>query len=434
MAETEIFILNYNGNEYLKECLDSLLGVDYKKEDFAINVIDNASPLSPKEIIDKYENVNFFPLRENNGFSKGNNLGVKLRINNLKEKNQEEPKYIVFLNNDVRVEKDFLKYPINILKEDERIGVVGVKSLFYDKLVKLTFDIEGESEKNIFLKPQEELSENINNKNRFKLKNSFKDNNHYNINNKSQLFVPIKDNNEKQALFSFVLKNKSNEKQIIKIYVNDGESFSLNIEMEPQSTKSLSLKFLSIDYKTFIQNAGSFITERWEAGDIGFLEHDGKEFNEPKNIPAVCGVSMFIRFPIFKKLGGFEEKTFAYFEDTDLSVRAKKLGYSCFYEPRSVINHIHCGSGVEFSEYFNQNVSWSFFIFQSKYAGFLAWNKTLLKYIYYAAREFRTYVYDESFEGKAHLKTLGRFVKQLPYFLKNRILSYTLNKRKLREP
>ena len=45
-----------------------------------------------------------------------------------------------------------------------------------------------------------------------------------------------------------------------------------------------------------------------------------------------------------------------YYEDVDLSLRLQRLGYKIFFEPKSVLYHIHSGSSKEWSALFNYNV------------------------------------------------------------------------------
>ncbi len=60
---------------------------------------------------------------------------------------------------------------------------------------------------------------------------------------------------------------------------------------------------------------------------------------EPAAVGAVSGAAFVIRRDLFVKLGGFDAAFFMYFEDTDLSLRARLLGYECRYVPEAVIYH-----------------------------------------------------------------------------------------------
>jgi hypothetical protein len=63
------------------------------------------------------------------------------------------------------------------------------------------------------------------------------------------------------------------------------------------------------------------------------------ELNELSEVGAVSGAAFVIRRNLFTILGGFDPRFFMYFEDTDLSLRARLAGYRCLYVPESIIYH-----------------------------------------------------------------------------------------------
>jgi GT2 family glycosyltransferase len=62
-------------------------------------------------------------------------------------------------------------------------------------------------------------------------------------------------------------------------------------------------------------------------------------FDQDADVPAVSGCSFAIRRSLFEQLGGFDERFFMYLEDTDLSWRARALGYRCRFVAESVVFH-----------------------------------------------------------------------------------------------
>ena len=61
-------------------------------------------------------------------------------------------------------------------------------------------------------------------------------------------------------------------------------------------------------------------------------------------VDQVMGAFMFCRKDLFETIGLFDECFFVYYEDMDLSIRAKKAGYKIFYN--SNINAYHKGRGT----------------------------------------------------------------------------------------
>lgn len=61
-------------------------------------------------------------------------------------------------------------------------------------------------------------------------------------------------------------------------------------------------------------------------------------------VDQVMGSFLLIRKDLFKRLNGFDERFFVYYEDADLSLRAKQNGYLSYY--LSAASVYHKGGGV----------------------------------------------------------------------------------------
>lgn len=61
--------------------------------------------------------------------------------------------------------------------------------------------------------------------------------------------------------------------------------------------------------------------------------------NVEEEITAVSGACFAMRCELFQELGAFDPTFFMYFEDTDLSLRARLAGHRCLYVPQSIIYH-----------------------------------------------------------------------------------------------
>ncbi|MBL7129408.1 MAG: glycosyltransferase family 2 protein [Ignavibacteria bacterium] len=126
-----IIILNYNGRDFLEGCLDSVLGQTFN--DFEIIFVDNNSTDDSINFIKSNFSDNRIKIvvsEKNLGFAGGNNLGLK----------NTSGEYIVLLNNDTVVDKDWLKYLYELINSDETIGIAqslviteGIPSKYYEK-------------------------------------------------------------------------------------------------------------------------------------------------------------------------------------------------------------------------------------------------------------------------------------------------------------
>ena len=62
-------------------------------------------------------------------------------------------------------------------------------------------------------------------------------------------------------------------------------------------------------------------------------------FDTPQPVAYISGADIFIKKDIFLNMGGFDERFFMYFEDTDLFFRLSKAGYRSFILPEARIVH-----------------------------------------------------------------------------------------------
>ncbi|GKU31657.1 glycosyltransferase family 2 protein [Clostridium folliculivorans] len=98
-----IVIANWNGENLIGKCLDSLVYQEFKK--FKVYIVDNGSKDRSIDIIESFKNVldiELIRLERNTGFAYANNVGI------LRAFNDNNP-YIVTLNNDLKVEKSCFK-------------------------------------------------------------------------------------------------------------------------------------------------------------------------------------------------------------------------------------------------------------------------------------------------------------------------------------
>lgn len=118
-----IIILNWNGKHHLSECLDSLSFLDYPN--YEIVLVDNDSQDGSVPFVKlNYPHVHIIQNDRNLGFSEGNNVGIRYALSQGAE-------YIILLNNDTRVEPDFITHLIQRGEEKKEVGVLGGKVLMF---------------------------------------------------------------------------------------------------------------------------------------------------------------------------------------------------------------------------------------------------------------------------------------------------------------
>lgn len=122
LPQVSIVIVNHNGLKFLKECFESLYATDYPRNKLEVIMVDNCSQDKSVEFVkENYPWVKVI-LNEDNNYCRANNLGIKA----------SKGKYVVLLNNDTKVDKNWLIELVKVMESDEKIGAVGSKILFMD--------------------------------------------------------------------------------------------------------------------------------------------------------------------------------------------------------------------------------------------------------------------------------------------------------------
>lgn len=75
---------------------------------------------------------------------------------------------------------------------------------------------------------------------------------------------------------------------------------------------------------------------------------DDGSFIGVKATQYVTGCAMFANRDVWQKTGGFDEKFFLYWEDTDLSLKAANLGYTNYVVPNAIVYHKEGASSKDF--------------------------------------------------------------------------------------
>ncbi|SKA87522.1 hypothetical protein SAMN05428976_11011 [Clostridium sp. USBA 49] len=119
-----IILINYNGWKDTIQCIDSIRNIDYNN--YKIVIVDNNSKDNSVENIKKiYPNITILEENVNLGFAGGNNEGIRYALQNNAD-------YVLLLNNDTEVKKDFLSVLIERIKKEPKIGIATGKINYYD--------------------------------------------------------------------------------------------------------------------------------------------------------------------------------------------------------------------------------------------------------------------------------------------------------------
>jgi len=132
-------ILTYNGQDLIEPCLRSVAKQTYRNVE--VLIIDNASKDNTLEKIRSTKGeIRNFPIRiienkENLGFSAGHNVGIR----------ECKGEYVLCLNQDVVLDKNFIKNTVGAMEVDNKIGAVQGKLFKAQDLSEIESPIIGDS-------------------------------------------------------------------------------------------------------------------------------------------------------------------------------------------------------------------------------------------------------------------------------------------------
>lgn len=120
-----IVTINWNGLEDTVECLESLHDLDYPN--YKIVVVDNGSKNKEADkILKQFPDVTLIKNKTNLGFTGGCNKGIERAL-------KDGADYVLLLNNDTIVTKNFLNKLVKFYDSTADAGVVSSLVLFNDK-------------------------------------------------------------------------------------------------------------------------------------------------------------------------------------------------------------------------------------------------------------------------------------------------------------
>lgn len=364
--DVSIILVNYNGKRYIDVLMDGLCALKHSDFEYEVIFVDNASTDNSVKYLEnkqyeKYINLSIVKSKSNLGFAGGNNLGVK----------NASGKYIVLLNNDTRPEYDWLENLYHYIKDKPDIVMANSKLVFFYDFIKLRFYTHDK----IFISKEIKI-----NGKEYKIDNKFCKNILYEPKQivcfgHSEINIPLLDGKNKSCSISLNVINAVDTDRVILGDVNKELISGSMAEIFADE------QYVEKNAFTVIQNAGSGINENYDGYDIGFCQTNGEDFNHEYEITNGCGASIIMKKDDFENCGGFDERFFMYYEDTDLSFRIKRNGRKIMYCPYSVVRHIHAGSSKEWSPFFTYHVYRNKLFFIAKNFGKKLYVKYFIKQI-----------------------------------------------------
>jgi GT2 family glycosyltransferase len=357
-----VIVLNYNGAHFLPVCLDSLQSQSYPKDDVEVIVADNGSTDESLELLrEDYSWVRVLENQANLGFASGNNRAIS----------HSKGDYIVLINNDTQASSRWLESLVEVADKNPRAGIVtGRLRLFYHqidvKIVTESFTPEDDfRELGVMISdvdprlPRSVVQyldgfygwETFGNHRRFRW-----------TQREAILGIPVpRDPMDVQCFLRLTMSRPHDSPVAIQISA-EGEVLA-SCSLHNGISKVIEL-FLSEDLvrkaQPLVQNTGSIVFKDGSGRDRGtyvknyemYYEIDRGQYDDVELVFGGCGANMLLRMEMLEEVGSFDDDFFMYYEDTDLSWRARLMDWNVLYAPNAIVYHIHCGTTVEWSPEF----------------------------------------------------------------------------------
>lgn len=128
MPRISIVLVNYNGQQFLENCLQSIL--KYLQDiEYEVIIIDNCSTDNSIKIIqDSFPSFQLICSKTNLGFGKANNLAVK----------SSQGEHLLFLNTDTILTENTPKILSDYLSQNKDIATIGARIVFQDDSYQLS--------------------------------------------------------------------------------------------------------------------------------------------------------------------------------------------------------------------------------------------------------------------------------------------------------
>ena len=324
-----IIVTNMDGVAHLPALFDSLDGQTYRN--FEVIFVDDASKDRSAEFA-RDRGAKVIQLLERKGFAEANNIGLA----------ESKGELIALLNNDMRVDPNWLESMISTIKVDNTIGAVAPLIRFWCKFQRLEFSaalpfnvetgpFRGSLKyQKYFIRTGEEIQSEIVAK--------YADNAW-----KIVIDIPI----QTEPFQFFVTHGR---KQVLTI-LSGTTATRIVARAGRQEISFILSETLGKGGFFIINNAGSIDIGGGLPADRAFGEVDQRQFNSSELVPFLCGGAALIRrdallgYPLF--IGEF----IAYYEDSELSVRLHRNGYRINFDPRAIVYHRHSATNVEKSTF-----------------------------------------------------------------------------------
>lgn len=324
-----------------RACLSAMQASNYPREQLDIVVVDNAShDGSLEHIRAQFPDIEIISNATNLGFAEACNIGMR---------NRDHVDYVALVNNDAIVDRNWLQPLVDALEANPQTGAAAPLLLLDPPTIKVNIDtsapmqIHGIELDGVDITNRVQyvdVSEVGDPAWPFRMTRSFE--------GPATLYLPAPHvaPGQSQPMVTFRLDGDGQLRV-------DSESMHLDIRCQGSTRVMFAAP---PERHELVNGLGTVLNDVGEAADLGYGE-EAQNFQAQAALNShveigVCGGGVLFRSKMLDRIGLFDPKLFAYYEDIDLSWRARRDGWEIVAVPDSVIRHQFGGSAGSTSPMF----------------------------------------------------------------------------------
>jgi GT2 family glycosyltransferase len=353
-----VVVLNYKGVDLLPGVLQALAAQDLPEGQVAVWVVDNASEDGSLELLARdFPWARTIASPTNGGFAGGNNLALR----------EVASPFVALLNNDAYPAPDWLRRLLEPFQQPgaERLAATTPKLVFQPRFLPVQLitpaflpgpldarelgvrihqvTVDGRDVTEQVLWDRVAYGPEGQGPGRFRWTRPA-----------GMLLVPVDPavpggGDDEHRLLRLGLRLASEAAKPVELVWRGGAA---NLKAEPEPGDLEVEVSAGVELVDVLNNAGSMVFRDGYGADRAYQELDRGQYQQPEDVFAFCGAAVCLRTEALRDAGVFDDDFFLYYEDTDLSWRLRRLGWSIRYQPAAVVRHVHSASSKEWSPLF----------------------------------------------------------------------------------
>lgn len=347
-----VVVVNYNGNGFVRRCIDALVDTDWPADRLDIVIVDNASVDGSANGLDELGapgQIRVIRSTRNLGFAGGSNLGMG---------DVSEVDYVALVNSDAFVDPGWLTPLVDAIESEPHAGAACPKLVFEPYFVEIAIETEGFVPDNGDTRVLGIAVHEVRGGRRhpwrsvrfptgFYAEEPGGPQGRFRWSQASAVLHAPVDGQHVDSVDLLVTAERPKQLKAL----SAGESVCAEVGAEPT--------WVSVpvaDCFDVVNNVGSLLVDGGHGADRGFGQRDAGQFAEREDVFAWCGAAVVLDSRYLLDVGLFDPEYFLYYEDFDLAWRGRSRGWTYVYEPSSIVRHMHTASTIEGSPLFDHFV------------------------------------------------------------------------------